>query len=118
MGEVLVSGVVGRIFFDGKGASVEERYKSKNGDDRVQRWSCWFQTPHGLNVGDAVLVRGLLGAKVEEYTNNQGELKRYVGLSINNAVASPDDLKPKSAAQAVAAWEPAPAFVDDGDLPF
>ena len=95
MSEVLVHGVVGRVFFDGKGASIEERYKSKNGDDRVQRWSCWFQTPHGLVPGDQVSVRGLLSAKVDEFTNQQGELKRFVGLSINNSVASPDT-RPKS----------------------
>lgn len=118
MSEVIVSGVVGRIFFDGKGASVEERYKSKNGDERVQRWSCWFATPHGLSAGDQVLVRGLLGAKVGEWTNQSGELKRFVELSINNAVASPDDGRPKTPAQAMAEWKPAPAFVDDGDLPF
>ena len=101
MSEVLLHGVVGRVFFDGKGASVEERYKSKSGDDKVQRWSCWFQTPHGLVPGDQVSVRGLLSAKVSEWTNQQGELKRFVELSVNNAVATPDDGAPKNAAQVV-----------------
>lgn len=119
MSEVVVSGVVGRVFFDGKGASVEERYKSKSGDERVQRWSCWFQTPHGLTVGDQVVVRGLLSAKVGEWTNQSGELKRFVELSINNADAQPDDGKPKTPAEVVASWkEPAPYVVDDGELPF
>lgn len=120
MSEVLVHGVVGRVFFDGKGASVEERYKSKNGDDRVQRWSCWFQLPHGLVQGDQVSVRGLLSAKVDEFTNQQGELKRFVGLSINNAVASPDT-RPKSVDDKMTDWRdaaPAPATFDDAELPF
>lgn len=120
MSEVLVTGVVGRVFFDGKGASVEERYKSKSGDDRVQRWSVWFQTAHGLSVGDRVHVRGLLSAKVDEFTNAQGELKRFVALSINNAHADLDSGAARTVSEKVAEWAaaPAPVFVDDGDAPF
>ena len=76
---------VTRVFHDGKGAEVTESFKLRDGETGSARYACWFESPHGLTVGDVVTVTGRLGVKVEEWVNKQNEVKHSAKVSVNGA---------------------------------
>jgi hypothetical protein len=74
---------VTRVFWEGKGAQVVERYTSQ-GSERTTKYSLFFDEAHGLAEGAIVNVEGLLSASVDEYDKRDGSGKGYaVALKIN-----------------------------------
>lgn len=60
-------------FFDGKGARVAEEYQSR-GETRKSYTVLWFQSPHGLNVGDVITASGAASVKMgKPWTTDSGE---------------------------------------------
>ena len=74
---------VTRVFWEGKGAQVVERY-TVQGSERTTKYSLFFDEPHGLADGSIVNVEGLLSASVDEYDKRDGSGKGYaVALKVN-----------------------------------
>lgn len=76
---------VTRIFHEGRGAEVTESWKGRDGADQSRRYTCWFDAPHGLTEGDVVTVVGVLGVKVDEWTDRQQETRHTAKVSVNQA---------------------------------
>lgn len=72
---------VTRVNSKGFGVQVKE---ADRGEFKGSRFTVWFKEFHGLSQGDTVSLSGFLGAKVSEWTNDAGELKHTVELSINS----------------------------------
>lgn len=72
---------VTRVNSKGFGVQVKE---ADRGDFKGARYTVWFKEFHGLTVGDTVSLSGFLGAKVNEWTNDAGEVKHSVELSVNS----------------------------------
>ncbi len=80
-----VKGKVGRVFFEGKGAEIEEEFTVK-GTQMSKRWTAWFDQPHGLTEGSVVKVSGLHSDELNEWQDkDSGETKRSVKRSLNKA---------------------------------
>jgi hypothetical protein len=74
---------VARVFWDGKGAQVVEKYTTKNGE-RETRYALFFDQPHGLTEGSLISVEGLLSATVDEFTKRDGSTGHAVNLKLNS----------------------------------
>lgn len=85
MAEVRIEEVpVTRVFHEGKGLEVMESWKTREGEGS-RRYACWFDAPHGLSVGDVVTVTGLLGVKVDEWTDKEQQVRHTAKVSLNGA---------------------------------
>jgi len=74
---------VTRVFWEGKGAQVVERYVTQ-GSERTTKYSLFFDEAHNLAEGSVVNVEGLLSASVDEYDKRDGSGKGYsVALKVN-----------------------------------
>jgi hypothetical protein len=93
MAKVSLSKVqVMRVFWEGKGAAVVEKYSTANGD-KTTKYSLFFDEPHGLLEGAIIDVEGLLSASVDEYDKRDGSGKGYsVALKVNKPRVSNVDL--------------------------
>lgn len=81
---------VTRVFWEGKGAQVVEKYTTKNGE-RETRYALFFDQPHGLQDGQIINVEGLLSANVDEFTKRDGSTGHAVNLKLNNPQVSKVD---------------------------
>lgn len=97
---------VTRTFWNGKGAAIEERYTRRDGEAGVQRYSAFFENEHGLSEGDEGRFNGQLGAKVDEWTDKDGNVRHSVNLTINSTSFTPSENGS------------ADAFGSDEDAPF
>jgi hypothetical protein len=111
MAFVTVKGTINRVFYQGKGAEVVEKFNVK-GRDVSKYWSAWFENPHGLSEGDQVEVSGLHGDELNEYEKD-GETRRNVKRSINKATVKDHPAVP--AQPDADTWGNPPA---DNDYPF
>lgn len=85
MATVTAKGEIGRVFFDGKGAEVVEKFTVR-GSEVTVRWSAFFDQPHGLEVGSVVEVTGLHGDKSDSWPDKgTGEIRHGVKRTINKA---------------------------------
>jgi hypothetical protein len=80
-----IKGTVSRTFHNGCGAEITETFTKRNGEEGKSRWTCWFDSAHGLSEGDQVAVSGMHGDQVDEWTDKQGVLRYSVKRSINGA---------------------------------
>ena len=111
---------VTRVFWEGKGAQVVERYTSQ-GSERTTKYSLFFDEAHNLAEGSVVNVEGLLSATVDEYDKRDGSGKGYaVALKVNKprvtAVDSPVMSDKVGVAAVTETWptiNPGQALVDD-----
>lgn len=113
---------VTRVFWEGKGAQVLERYKTQYGD-KEQRYSIFFDEPHGLAEGTIITVDGVLGVKIDEYENKQGEKKQGIAITVNKPqikkVDSPVQAEKTGHAAVNQVWDTAtPGQVVDASAPF
>jgi hypothetical protein len=115
---------VTRVFWEGKGAAVVEKY-TVQGSERTNRYSLFFNEPHGLPEGAIIDVEGLLSSSVEEYTKRDGTQGHGVSLKLNNPRVSNVDSPEMSDKIGVAAvtetWpSAAPGSVEqvDSSAPF
>lgn len=75
---------VSRVNSRGHGVQVVEKWESK-GKTGQTRFTVWFDSEHGLSVGDKIDVSGFLGAKVgEPWTDRDGNQRTSVELSLNS----------------------------------
>jgi hypothetical protein len=111
---------VSRVFYEGRGAEVIERYKTQAGNGE-KRYTVWFDEAHGLAEGSVITVDGLLGVKLEEYTNDQGEPKQKVSIFLNKPqvkkVDSPVPVEKVGHAAVHDVW-PTATLVQDDNAPF
>lgn len=86
MATTTVQGEVTRVFFDGRGAEVTEQYEIR-GEARKTRWAAFFESPHGLEVGQQVEVSGLHGDKLDEWPDRDDPAvtRRSVKRTLNRA---------------------------------
>jgi hypothetical protein len=80
-----IKGTVSRTFHNGCGAEVTETFTKRNGEEGKTRWTCWFESAHGLSEGDQVTVSGMHGDQVDEWTDKQGVVRYSVKRSLNGA---------------------------------
>jgi hypothetical protein len=93
MATLTVTGAIKRIFFDGKGVSIEERYTARNNETKTRTYTAWFNTAPSLQLGDIVTLQGRHGAEIEAWTNQDGSPKldfngkpgQSVKVSLNDA---------------------------------
>jgi hypothetical protein len=90
MAQVTFTGIVDRIFFDGKGLSVIESRTNK-GTTFTEAYTCWFQVAPAVKEGDTLTISGLLGKKIDTYTDKEGNEKQKFVLVVNNAQAKLSD---------------------------
>lgn len=96
MAVIEVTGTVSRIFYDNKGADIVEYFPKKDGSTGEKKFKAWFEEPQSFVVGDAVVVKGLHSAVIEDWTDKDGNPKmdntgkqgRSVVVSINSARAT------------------------------
>jgi len=83
---------VNRII-EGYGFEAINKFTDRNGNERTERFTIWTKE-QAPAVGQTVDINGSLSAKVEEFTNNQGELIRYAAIHVNNPDISVVDDQP------------------------
>jgi len=87
--------LVERIFWEGKGAAVVEKYQVQ-GQDRSRRWSLFFDEPHGLQEGLVIDVQGLFSDKPETYAKKDGTLGVSSNLTVNKPTVKVSAAQPVS----------------------
>ena len=125
-----IEGTVTRTFFNGKGAEVTETFEKNDGSEGKSRFALWFKEPHGLAEGDSGKWRGALSVKVDEWKDQNDEIRHSAKISLNGAKAvgdkssrqaapvAPAD-EPWAAATPGATTFPAPAAFDfPAETPF
>lgn len=90
---------VSRVFQDGRAADVVEVFKTRNGEGK-QKFTLWFNDPHGLSEGSIVDAEGLLSARLREFESQTDGTVRYVQLSINNPTVKVTDQAPEKVGHA------------------
>ena len=71
---------VTRVFWEGKGADVVERY-TVQGSERSTKYSLFFDEPHGIVEGSIINVEGLLSAEMREWDKSPNGY--YIAYKIN-----------------------------------
>lgn len=77
------NGTVERTFYNGQGAAIKESFTKRDGTGGYQRYTAFFDEPHGLGEGDTGDFSGLLSLKTEEYPEGSG--KHYARATLNSA---------------------------------
>lgn len=68
--------------YEGKGFRASTAYKTRDGADRKEYYKIW--TPESVSVGDVVDVAGTLTVRLEEFTGDDGQMKSYAAIHVNN----------------------------------
>ena len=85
MAKVIIdSAEVVRRHQNGGGFNAHKKMKLRNGQIRTDKYTVW--TTEAVEVGDVVSLQGTLSVKVEEFTNDEGELIRYAAIHVNDPV--------------------------------
>lgn len=84
MATATVKGKITRVFHNGTGAELTESYTVR-GEEMKKRWSCWFESAHGLTEGAEVEISGLHSDKVDAWETKDGETRHTVQRSLNKA---------------------------------
>lgn len=87
MAYIIVNAEVTRTFYNGLGAGLKETFKLRDGGEGAKYYSAFFDSPHGLNVGDSGKFSGLFSAKVRDYEKQDGSTGQSVDVTLNNAKA-------------------------------
>jgi len=96
MAFVVTEGVVAKTFYNGLGARIEERFKTRSGEEAKKSYTLFTEQPHGLQEGDAVKASGLLSVKVREYEVD-GDVRHTADVVINGkaeVTSQADDSSP------------------------
>jgi hypothetical protein len=73
-----------RTHRNGGGFSAHRKVKLRNGEIRTEKFTVWTQEP--VLVGAVLGFEGTLSVKLEEFTNDEGELIRYAAIHVNDPV--------------------------------
>ena len=69
-----ISGTVDYAKSGGKGYTIIEAWKTRDGGDAKRRWAIWFDEASTLIVGDTVNLNGVLSGKIgEPWTDRDGQ---------------------------------------------
>ena len=68
---------------EGYGFVAINTYTDKSGVERTERFTIWSKE-NAPTVGSMVNVEGRLSVKVDEFTNQAGELIRYAATHVND----------------------------------
>lgn len=83
MAEITVTGEVARVFYEGKGLSIVEKYQSRTGDTVSNYFTAWLDADRGIKEGQRLSIRGLPSAKIDEYVDPQGAQQTRAVIHIN-----------------------------------
>lgn len=72
---------VSRLIPNSKGFECVETYKTRDGQQGETKYTVW--TDERVQVGQSVDVRGLLSTRLEEFTNEEGQLIRFARSHVN-----------------------------------
>jgi hypothetical protein len=115
MATLIVKGAIKRIFFNGKGVAIEERYTAKGNETKTRTYTAWFAEAPDLNIGNIVTLSGRHGAVIEAWTNQDGTPKLdFNGKPGQSVVTSLNDT------QVVEVHEGSPKAItfDPTEMPF
>jgi hypothetical protein len=73
-----------RTHRNGGGFSAHRKIKLRNGEVKTEKFTVW--TTEAVEVGAIIGFEGTLSVKVEEFTNDEGELIRYAAIHVNDPV--------------------------------
>lgn len=115
-----VTGIVEKVIPTqyGVGLVVVESYKDKSGELREKKPVAWFDSDPGVQIGEKISVSGIVTAKVDEWTGNDGQVRQTAKVSLSSArleVNLNGDHTPAAPAAKTDGWN-APAA--DEDTPF
>lgn len=111
-----IKGTVNRVFYQGKGAEVVEKFNVK-GQPISKYWTVWFDEPHGLSEGDEVDVSGLHGDELNEW-EKEGETRRNVKRSISKARIKASESVPSDEAWSATPEPVVDQWQSDPNVPF
>ena len=87
MAKVIVDSVkVVRVHRNGGGFNAHKELRLRNGETKTEKYTVWTTEP--VQEGAVVSFEGVLSVKVEEFTNDEGELIRYAAVHVNDVVMS------------------------------
>lgn len=99
MAKILIENAeVTRVQRSGKGFTAQTQYKLRNGEMKTEKYTVWTDKP--VSVGDVYTISGNASVKLEEFTNDNGELIRYAQFHVNNPTLEPVQTGPAPVAQA------------------
>lgn len=80
-------GTVDKIFTGpfGVGVVLAETFVNRDGEQKTTKVTAWFDTDPGVNTGDQVEVSGLISAKAELWTGDDGVERNTAKLNLNKA---------------------------------
>ncbi len=70
-----------RTHRNGGGFNAHKKTKLRNGETKTEKYTVWTHEP--VNVGALISFEGILSVKMEEFTNDEGELIRYAAIHVN-----------------------------------
>jgi hypothetical protein len=94
---IIENAEVTRVQRTGTGFNAQTAYRQRNGETSVQKFTVW--SDEQIHVGDVVNIEGLVSAKVEEFTNDKGELIRYAAIHINKPTITGSQAGPEHVSQ-------------------
>lgn len=88
-----VTGTVKRIFFNGKGVEIVEKFVGKDKAEKTRSYTAWFEKAPNFELGDVTTISGMHSAVIKLWTNPDGSPKldnfgkqgQSVDVSLNNA---------------------------------
>jgi hypothetical protein len=72
---------VTRVQRGGKGFNAQTQYKLRNGETKTEKYTIW--SDEQVHEGDVYNISGVVSVKLEEFTNDKGELIRYSQIHVN-----------------------------------
>lgn len=107
MAKILIENAeVTRVQRTGKGFTAQTQYKLRNGETKTEKYTVWTDKP--VAVGDVYTISGNVSVKLEEFTNDNGELIRYAQMHVNNPTLEPVQTGPAAVITAM----PASSLID------
>ena len=129
MATLTVQGYATKIFYEGKGVEITEFYPGKDGEQKKRTYTAWFETAPNINLNAYGTFTGLLGAKVREWVDKEGNpvISTITGkqgisadISLNGATFTPEHepstnkiAAPTNAAANFASFGATPIISDD-----
>lgn len=81
----IANATVERIFASDKGVRVSESFQKRDGTEGRSYYTLWFNEPVDFDEGFVGDFSGLHSARVDEYTNKDGDLVRTAAVNVNSA---------------------------------
>lgn len=80
----LKNATAARVFYNGLGVEFHEKFQV-NGEDRVAKYTAWFDADPGIAEGAVGNVSGLTGVKARIWTPEDGEARAVADIVLNSA---------------------------------